>query len=73
MDLFRPAHGWRGWQKAPPSLKSVTHILYTFPKDQKKYINHVTQPLSSADIRITLPENSNFCFKKYRYRLHFNT
>ena len=27
MGFFRAAHEWRGVKKAPPSLKSVKHIL----------------------------------------------
>ena len=34
----------------------------------------MTLPLSSAGIRIFLPEISKFCYiKKYRYRLDFDT
>ena len=37
-------------------------------------MNHVTHPLSSADISIVSPEISKFCYiKKYRYRLQFDT
>ena len=37
-------------------------------------MNDVTHPLSSADISISLPEISKFCFvKKYRYRFHLDT
>ena len=81
MDLFGAVHGWGG-QKRPPSLKSVTHILkmmklgsYTLPKeDPKKYMNHVTHPLSfSADTSICSPEISIFCYiKRYRCRLYFD-
>ena len=40
----------------------------------QKYINHVTHPLSSADISIFSPEISRFCYiKKHRYRLDFAT
>ena len=60
------------------SLKSVTHIhddvIWLLPLIQrsKKYVNHVTHLLSSADISIFSPEISNIChIKKYRYRLHF--
>ena len=36
-------------------------------------MNHVTHPLSSADISIFSPDISKFCYiKKYRYRLHFD-
>ena len=36
-------------------------------------MNHVTHPLSSADISIFLPEISKFCYiKKYRYRFHLD-
>ena len=64
-------------------VKFVTYILpwwiqlgsYTLPiKDSKKYINHVTHFLSSANISIIPPEILNFCFiNKYKYRLNFNT
>ena len=37
-------------------------------------MNHVTHPLTSADISIFPPEISKFCYiKKCRYRLHFST
>ena len=37
-------------------------------------MNHVTHPLSSADISIFSPEINKFCYiKKYRYRLDFDT
>ena len=37
-------------------------------------MNHVTHPIASADISIFSPEISKFCYyKKYRYRLHFDT
>ena len=37
-------------------------------------MNHVTHPLSSADINIFLPEISKFCYiKKYRYRFYLDT
>ena len=71
-----------GGGKVPPSLKSVTHILqwsnlaqlYLTQRSSKKYMNHVTHPLSSADISIFSPEISKFCYiKKYRYRLYFDT
>ena len=36
-------------------------------------MNHVTQPLSSADISIFSPEINKFCYiKKYSYRFHFD-
>ena len=81
MGLFGAAHGW-GEAKTSPSLKSC----HTYPtimklgtviphiKEIQKYMNHVTQPLSSTDISIFSPEINKFCYiKKYRYRLHFNT
>ena len=37
-------------------------------------MNHVTRPLTSADISSFSPEVSKFFnIKKYRYRLHFST
>ena len=40
----------------------------------KKYINHVTHPLRSAEISIFSTAISKFSYiKKYRYRLHFDT
>ena len=55
----------------PTLMKLGTVIPY--PKKIQKYMNHVTQPLSSADISIFSPEISKFCYiKKYRYRLHFD-
>ena len=64
------------------SLKSLAHILqwwnlaqlYLTQRRCKKYMNHVTYPLSSTDINIFSPEISKFCYiKKHRYRLHFDT
>ena len=58
--------GWGGEQKVPPLPK----ICHTYPimmkldilipyltKNQKKYIDHVTHPLSSADISIFFAGN----------------
>ena len=53
-------------------IKLVTVIPYL--KKIKKYMNHVTHTLSSAETSIFSPEISKFCYvKKYRYRLHFGT
>ena len=64
------------------SLKFVTHILhisynlaqiYLTYRNSKKHINHMTHPLTFADITIFLWKSVNFCYiKKYRYRLHFD-
>ena len=45
------------------------------PKEgQKKYMNHVTHRLSSADISIFSPEIREVCYiKKCSYRLQFDT
>ena len=53
-------------------LKSVTHILqwwnlaqlYLTSRRSKKYKNHVTHTLTSADISIFSSEISNFCYIK---------
>ena len=48
--------------------------LYLTQRRSKKYMNHVTQLLSSADISIFSREISKFCYiTKYRYRLYFDT
>ena len=83
MGLFGATHGW-GAKKSPPppSLKSVTHILqwwnlaqlYLTLKRFRKYMNHITHQLSSAEISIFSPKISKICcIKKYRYRLHFDS
>ena len=81
MGLFGTAHGW-GDKKASPSLKSVTHILQRWNLEQiyltyrrpQKYMNHLTHPLSSADISIFSSEIRKFCnIRKYKYRLNFGT
>ena len=74
---------FRGCSRMRPPLLKICHTYPTmmklgtvipYPKKSKKYMNHVTHPLSSADISIFLPEVSNFCYiKKYRYRLYFDT
>ena len=80
MGFFGFAHGWG--RADPPSLKSVTHILhwwnvshiYLTQSTSKKYINHVTHPLGSADLSIFSPEIRKYHnMKKYRYRLYFDT
>ena len=86
LTLFRMGFFWScSWMKegggglfSLPSLKSATHILqwwnlaqlYLTSVRSQKSINHVTHPLSSADISIFSLEISKFCYiKKYRYRL----
>ena len=80
--LFRCYSRMGGGQKGPHSIKSVTHILqwwnlaqlYLSQRRSKKYMNHVTHPLSSANISIFPPEISKFYYiKKYSYRSHFDT
>ena len=77
---FRGWSGMGGAKRSP--LPKITYILqwwnlaqlYLTERRLEKYINHVTHPLSSADISIFSPEISTFCYtKKYRYRLHFGT
>ena len=81
-DGLFPGCSWMGWWKRPPSIKSVTHILqwwnlaelYLSQRRFKKYMNHVTNSLRSADISIFSPEISKFCYiKKFKYTLHFDT
>ena len=82
-EIFNPIQDglFRGPKKLHPSVKSVTHILqwwnlaqiYLAQRRSKKYMNHVTDPLSSADISIFSPEISKSGYiKKYRYRLYFD-
>ena len=55
MGIFGAAHGWGqgGGKKAPlPKICHNLAQLYLTQKRFKKYINHVTHPLSSADISI---------------------
>ena len=53
-------------------MKLGTVISYL--KKIKKYLNHVPQPLSPANISFFSPEFSKFCFvEKYGYVLHFDT
>ena len=49
------------------SCTDETLNIYTLPKDEeKKYINHVTHLLNSADFSAFSPEISKFCYiKKY--------
>ena len=71
-----------GAKRPPPPLPKICHIYPTMMKHYctvipylrktQKNNNHVTHPLSSADIRIFLPEISKFCYIK-KYRLHFHT
>ena len=72
MGFFGAARGWgvcggRELLNRSPSLKSVTHILqwwnlaqlYLTKRRSKKYMNHVTYPLSSAD-SIFFRKSANF-------------
>ena len=78
MGIFGDDHRWGG---RPTSLKSVTHILkwwnlavVPYLKKIQKYMNHVTHPVSSADISFFSLEISKFFYiKKCRHRLHFAT
>ena len=87
LDLFRigffeAARRWEDWgeslrlkicHKCPTMMKLGTVVSH-LKKIQKKYMNHVTHVLSSAEISIFSPEISKFCYlKKYSYRLHFDT
>ena len=52
---------------------NLAHLYITYRRSEK-HMNHVKNPFNSADIRIFLPEISNFCYiKKYRYRLQSDT
>ena len=72
-----------GKKPPPPFLPKICHTYLTmmklgtlipFLKRIEKYINHVTDPVSSADVSIFLPEISKFCcIKKFRYRLYYDT
>ena len=89
VNCFNPVQDGLFWgcsrmegQKCPHSLNSFTHILqlwnlaelYLTKRRSKKYMNHVTHSLSSADISIFSPEISKFCYiNKYKYRLYFET
>ena len=54
----------------PAMMKLGTVIPYI--KRSKRYVNHVTHPLSSTDIRKFSPKISKFCYiKNYMYRLLF--
>ena len=66
MDFFGAAQGWGegGCKKAPPPVSKICHtyptlmklgtviLLYFTYRRSKKYINHVTHPLSSAGTSI---------------------
>ena len=86
IGLFEAAHWWRarggGVTKRPPfpkichayptKMKLGTVIPY-LKKTEKKVLNHVTHPLSSADISIFSLEISKICYiRKHKCRLHFD-
>ena len=54
----------------PTKMKLGTVIPYL--KKIQKYMNHVTHPLSSADVSTFSPEISIFRYIK-KYRLHFDS
>ena len=56
-----------------PTMMKLDKLIPYLRKIQK-YTNHVSHPLSSADISIFLLEISKFYYiKEYRYRLYFIT
>ena len=80
MGFFGAPHEWGGlFCPLPkichtyPAMMKLGSVIPYLRKIQK-CINHVTHPLSSADISIFSPEISKFCYiKKYTYRLDFDT
>ena len=67
--------GRGGVVKSPPPVPNICHThptmvkldtLILYLKKIKKYINHVTHPLSSADISI-------FCWKSANFSISWNT
>ena len=69
MGILVAAHGWGESKKAPlPKICNTYSIImkigsYTLPReDQKKYMNHMTHPLSSADISIFPQKSATFVF-----------
>ena len=57
---------------------SVTHILhnetwhsYILPKEDPKYINHVTHPLSSAEMSIISPEIRNLFYQEIQTAFYY--
>ena len=83
MDFSGAVHGWGGQGKNVPPLPKICHTYPTirkfgtvisYLKRPKKYMNHVTHPLSPTDISNFSRKISNFFYiKKYMYRLHFDT
>ena len=72
--FFQGCLRFRGWKKRPPPTVMELGIVIPYLKRSKKYMNHVTHPLSSAGISTFSPEITKFCsINKYRYRLHFDT
>ena len=77
MGLFGATDGWGAKSPKichiyPAMMKLGTVIPYL--RRSKKYMNHVTYLLSSADISIFSLEISKFCcMKEYGYRFHFDT
>ena len=78
MGFFRAAYGcWGGGGgRKAPLPKIFSHISYndetwhgyTLPKeDLKKSMNHMTLPLSSADISIFHQKSANFAISRNRY------
>ena len=70
MGFFGAAHRWGVWGRKTP-LPKICHTYPTVMKlrtftpyaiRSKKYMNHVTHPMSSADISIFLSEFSKFWY-----------
>ena len=66
MALFGAAHGWGNKKVTHPKIYHTNPImmklgkLYLTQRRSKKYMNHATHSLSSADISIYLLEISKF-------------
>ena len=88
VGIFGAAHGW-GDKKASlpnvchtyPAMKKLSKVIPYLKKIQK-YINHVTHPLSSADISIFHRKSANFaisintdidCNLKHNFQFFFTS
>ena len=77
-EFFRDFQTYSSWAfsvllpktcRTYPTMKKPDTVIPYLKKIQK-YINHVTHPLSSADISIFWTEISNFCYIKKLSTLH---
>ena len=78
MSHFGAAHRWGAKALLPkicqtyPTIMKLGTLVPHLKKIQKKSVNHMTQPFSSADISIFYHKSQTFATLRNADRLYFN-